>query len=126
MEKFIKNVLAKTLYFEARGEGERGMRAVATVIYNRAAGNVAKFATVCLAPKQFSCWKSHDGLIVEPSAPADAAAYGICIKIESEMVEGTFGPLGSWTHYYNPRGANPSWARNRPFTVIGNHNFLKI
>lgn len=50
------NVVARTLYMEARGEGASGMSMVMTVIWNRAGGDKAKFADVCLARKQFSCW----------------------------------------------------------------------
>lgn len=50
------NVVARTLYMEARGEGASGMSMVMTVIWNRAGGDKAKFADVCLKKKQFSCW----------------------------------------------------------------------
>ena len=32
----ITNIVASTLYFEARGEGETGIKAVASIIWNRA------------------------------------------------------------------------------------------
>ena len=51
-------VVAATLYHEARGEGEEGMRAVASVIYNRAHQKRWKklgYSGVCLQKKQFSC-----------------------------------------------------------------------
>ena len=120
-----ENIVAKTLYAEARGEGDRGMRAVATVIYNRAQRDVLRFADICLAPKQFSCWTSGAGFTV-PSAAADVAAFAICLKIESEMNTGKFEPLGCWTHYYNPRLSSPSWAKGCDGKVIGNHKFLTL
>lgn len=57
------DTLARTLYGEARGEGPRGLIAVANVIVNRAErggwwGN--SIETVCRKPWQFSCWNAND------------------------------------------------------------------
>ena len=41
------NIIARTLYAEARNDGKAGMEAVASVIYNRAVGKAADFANVC-------------------------------------------------------------------------------
>ena len=35
-----------------------GQYAVASVIWNRAKGDKAKFVAVCKKPKQFSCWNN--------------------------------------------------------------------
>ena len=56
-----KNVLARTLYMEARGDGVSGLNLVMTVIWNRAGGLKEQLATVCLRPAQFSCWESISG-----------------------------------------------------------------
>ena len=62
------DVLARTLWGEARGEGVAGMQAVANVILNRVAvsrkfggywwGNTV--LQVCHKPYQFSCWNKTD------------------------------------------------------------------
>ncbi len=62
------DVLARTLWGEARGEGSTGMEAVASVILNRVEvakrrghywwGN--KIIQVCQKPYQFSCWNKQD------------------------------------------------------------------
>jgi spore germination cell wall hydrolase CwlJ-like protein len=49
------NAIARTLWAEARSEGEFGIRLVASVIYNRADGNPAKMYGVVTKPKQFTC-----------------------------------------------------------------------
>lgn len=120
-------IIADTLYMEARGEGEHGQRAVATVIYNRAHGKAGKMEIVCLKPKQFSCWngKTPKNVIIAPKNAFDRQAYIIALKIEKELLNGKFKPLGDWTHYFNPKLCNPSWAKGAKQTRVGNHNFLK-
>ena len=50
------NIIARTLYAEARNDGKTGMTAVASVIYNRANKDKTLFTSACLKSKQFSCW----------------------------------------------------------------------
>ena len=121
-------VVADTLYLEARGEGERGLRAVASVVYNRAVRTGKTFEAVCLAPKQFSCWNGLTPTTckITPKNVRDVEAYILCHTIEKELLTGKFEPLGDWTHYYNPRLCSPKWAKNTKEKKIGNHNFLKI
>jgi N-acetylmuramoyl-L-alanine amidase len=58
------NVLAQTIWGEARQEGTKGMIAVGNVIKNRAEANKKMFGRgikgVALKPKQFSCWNEGD------------------------------------------------------------------
>ena len=80
------DILARTIYGEARGESISGQEAIASVILNRVAfakrrgrywwGNT--IAGVCLAPWQFSCWNENDlnRKIIER---ADDADIGFCI-----------------------------------------------
>lgn len=119
-------IIADTLYMEARGEGEHGQRAVATVIYNRAKNTGKTFEAVCLQPFQFSCWNASKTRKIAPKTRSDAKAYELCLAIEKELLTGNFEPLGEWTHYYNPRLCSPKWARDgQNKTQIGNHIFLK-
>lgn len=58
-------ILAKTMWGEARGHGESGMRAVGHVIVNRAQAEKPKLfgqgvVGVATKPKQFSCWNAND------------------------------------------------------------------
>lgn len=119
-------VVADTLYLEARGEKPCGLRAVATVIYNRAQNTGKTFEAVCLQPFQFSCWNASKTLKITPKTCSDAEAYRLCLTIEKELLTDNFEPLGEWTHYYNPRLCSPKWARGEQNkTQIGNHIFLK-
>lgn len=75
------DILARTIYGEARGESISGQEAIASVILNRVAfakrrgrywwGNT--IAGVCLAPWQFSCWNENDPnrKIIERADDAD-------------------------------------------------------
>jgi spore germination cell wall hydrolase CwlJ-like protein/DNA invertase Pin-like site-specific DNA recombinase len=58
------NILAQTMWGEARSHGANGMLAVGNVIKNRAEANMKMFGQgirgVALKPKQFSCWNAGD------------------------------------------------------------------
>src|SRR3546814_13540556 len=62
------DVLARTVWGEARGESVRGMEAVASVVVNRVRRAIARggywwgndVVGVCLRPCQFSCWADGD------------------------------------------------------------------
>lgn len=129
------DVLARTLWGEARGESVRGMEAVAAVVMNRVAAARAgrvrwwgrTVAEVCRAPWQFSCWNEGDPnrprlLAVTAADPAFAAA----LRIARRAVAGTLGdPTGGATHYHRG-GITPSWAAGRaPCAEIGRHLFYR-
>jgi hypothetical protein len=56
------HTVALTILAEARGEGLRGMAAVACVIAQRAKERCITPKEVCLQRKQFSCWDSGKDL----------------------------------------------------------------
>jgi N-acetylmuramoyl-L-alanine amidase len=63
MNSFDLEIAARTVWMEARGEGEAGLRAVAAVIINRTKRKwrgAQTMAEVCLQPLQFSCWNTSD------------------------------------------------------------------
>ena len=128
-----KNIIARTLWAEARNDGKVGMTAVASVIYNRANGNIENVIPVIKRKKQFSCWNAMtesdwtNFQIKEKTGPEWAEAN----QIAEEMVTGTFKPTTTANHYYNPTKCSPSWANNengelREFAVIGSHRFMDI
>lgn len=53
------DVLALTIYGEARGEPVEGQIAVGCVVRNRVYKD-RDFRIICLEPKQFSCWNEDD------------------------------------------------------------------
>ena len=57
-----QDVVAATIWGEARGQENAGMIAVARVIHNRMIGKefARTYRAVCLARNQFSCWRGDD------------------------------------------------------------------
>lgn len=120
----LKDIIARTLWAEARGEGEKGIRAVATVLINRAKGNPTQLRKI-IKPIQFSSW--NKGIpVVKLRNKTDVEVWKLCQQISTEMITGKFKPLGSWTNFYNPSEVTPRWAKNVPYVTIGKHQFLKV
>ena len=128
----IVQVVAQTLWGEARGESERGMRAVACVIEERRRRRWMKAtnaAEVCLAPFQFGCWNRNDPnrARMEAIARQPDAAYTLATAIAQELVAGELVDITDRaTHYYAASmPAPPGWARGkRPCATVGHHLFF--
>jgi spore germination cell wall hydrolase CwlJ-like protein len=117
-----REIVAMTLYMEARGEGGKGLQAVASVIHNRMLYNKSSLKKVCLAPKQFSCWNGK--IFVE--IPRNEV-YRTCLVMAQSMTDGKFHPSHKFRHYYNPWLCSPAWAKQvKTKTLIGNHLFVKL
>jgi N-acetylmuramoyl-L-alanine amidase len=123
------DALARTLWGEARGEGRRGLEAVAAVALNRRALGRwgADLAAVCRAPWQFSCWNANDPnraklLAVDARDPV----FALCLEIAAEALAGRLAdPTGGATHYH-AAGASPRWTRGlAPCARIGRHVFYR-
>lgn len=122
--------LARTLWGEARGEDDEGMKAVCCTIINRF--NSKKWysgktiAETCTKPWQYSCWNKND-----PNLPKMLNLTYIQLKREMDIIKDvtsgvyndiTFGA----THYYNPKVCSPEWAKGKvPCYTHGNHLFFK-
>lgn len=131
------NIIARTLYAEGRGESEAGRKAIASVIYNRASGNVVNMPLVCLKKYQFSCWnkatateKSPSGFNVKiPSSTinneTNNAIWENCKVIATKMLESEdFSPTTTATMYYAHAKVTPKWSTKLTDTTkIGNHTF---
>lgn len=121
------SVIASTIWGEARGEGEEGMRAVASVIHYGANQKDRGLVMECLRPWRYSCWK--DEVFQQKSPPVDGVVWDKCIEIATELIYGTFKPLFVASHYFNPDlvpGRWPkSWKRERMQFVkkVGHHEF---
>lgn len=124
------DVLARTIFGEARGEHFEGQVAVAWVIKNRAARG-HRFGTgirgVCLAPKQFSCWNEDDPNreVIRAATfedPAFLRAHGIAaLVLRGDLEDPTHG-----ADHYHTTTIWPKWAESMAVrAVIGNHKFLK-
>jgi len=130
------DVLARTLWGEARGEGPAGMEAVACVILNRAAIAQAKcgywwgndIITVCQKPYQFSCWNRSDANYRQLLDVTDADIYfATALRIARRAVAGTLPDSTGGATHYHAVGFLPEWAKGQtPTVTINHHIFYKL
>lgn len=130
------DVLARTLWGEARGEGTAGMQAVACVVLNRAAeadlrgrmwwGN--NIIQICQKPYQFSCWNRSDPNFRKLQSVDESNLYfATALRIARRAIMGALSdPTGGATHYH-AKGIVPYWSRGEtPSADIGRHIFYRI
>lgn len=131
------DVLARTMWGEARGEGADGMTAVAHVVLNRRDAQRwwgRSIEAVCLKPFQFSCWNEGDRnrgpvLAVRGSDAAFVSALDIAGRLTAMTAPArvrTDSTSGA-THYH-ALGLSPlpNWARQQlPCARIGRHVFYR-
>lgn len=145
-------VLARTLYGEARGEfwissvdkgpfcihepGTRGLLAVGNVVMNRVKlqtwyGKCPK--TVCLKPYQFSCWNEGDvNLRKLLEVDEETLVYRVCLFVASALLryesQGGLDITGEADHYYSVHLKKPPYWIDFADKVckIGNHVFYKM
>ncbi|RIX98828.1 cell wall hydrolase [Aureimonas flava] len=122
--------LAKGIYFEARGESEKGQAAVAQVILNRVR-NPAYPETICGVVYQNQDWKNRCQFSFACDGIKDVIwnkrAYGTAKRIAGEVTRGeTWLPeVGSATHYHATY-VSPRWARTmQKVDKIGLHVFYR-
>lgn len=137
-----QDVLALSLWGEARGESDEGRRAVASVIYNRAQwkGNPNLFMrgitplesptlsgrirAVCLAKSQFSCWKWN---IFNQENPYPCSQWTDCIMLSKVVTGGAWTPTVSSVYYHADYIKPPSWTKDLEVECkIGRHIFYKV
>lgn len=130
------DVLARTLWGEARGEGALGMRAVAAVVLNRVAIATRKgrfwwgnsILQVCHKPYQFSCWNKADQNFKKISAVDERDLhFATALRIARRAVIGKIDdPTHGATHYHTVN-ILPFWAKDaKSCARIGNHIFYKL
>lgn len=128
------NVLARTLYGEARGESWGGMEAVALVILNRALDRTRwpnRVREVCLQPKQFSCWNVGDPnreiILRSASVLGKDERYQLCLLMAQLALNGELHDFTRGANHYHARGTKPYWAdRHKVALTLGNHVFYKL
>jgi len=133
------DILARTIWGEARSEGKAGMIAVAAVVLNRVAVSRAlggrhwwgaDIAGVCRCRLQFSCWNPGDPnraklLAVNDDDPAFRVALSVAADaVAGRIVDPTFGA----TSYKVASLPWPfSWGHPRlPLAEIGKHAFYNL
>lgn len=146
------DILARTIYGEARGEGNLGMEAVGCTIINRWKSGkwfngydtnndgAESIAEVCQqrVPKskwyQYSCWnEDNPGLLKMMSSDLYDSHLSNCFRIALLVIVNSndqrwqvLDKSNGATHYYSDRISTPSWALGKePCQIIGHHRFFK-
>jgi hypothetical protein len=133
-----EDILARTIFGEARGEGIEGMEAVACVIMNRIrakkwfTGYVIKngikipsVAQTCLKKAQFSCWNKNDPnypLLMKISK--SDKLFNQCLIIAKRALNAQLTDFTNGALYYHTKAIKPKWAIGKsPCYEIKNHLF---
>jgi spore germination cell wall hydrolase CwlJ-like protein len=129
-----REILARTLWGEARGEGLAGQLAVAWTIRNRVFDGKQKswwgegYAGVCLAKWQFSCWNQNDPnyAYLSGAKPIPAGQFKQAMEAANAVIDGTVDDMtGGATHYYaTSMPKPPAWVKGAKLTLaMGHHKF---
>lgn len=124
------DLVARTLYGEARREPSETRFAIAEVVYNRAIQRSPRFGlsveAVCRQPDQFSCWNPGDPsrsrtLSISLADPEIAE----CVTIARDLVAGRVGGLTLGADHFHHRRVSPYYSREHaPCAQIGNYVFF--
>ena len=128
-----QEIVAKTLWGEARDQGSEGMQAIANVIMRRAAlggwwGNNPR--AVCLYPSQFSCWNPDTMAHPNPNlskmlaVTASDPQYLEAMQIAGQAIAGQIENIVCDADSYKVHGTYAEWAQGlTPITSVGAHDF---
>lgn len=133
MEDDDADVLARTIYGEARGENLDGQEAIASVVLNRLRFSKEKggwwwgntIAQICKKSWQFSCWNKND---VNRRKIAAVTLKNESFKVAKRIALRALAGLikdktGGATHYHT-KNVRPSWSIGKiPTAEIGSHFF---
>ena len=135
----LVNLLAQVLWKEARGEGDEGIKAVASVIMNRTGNKPEYLVAVLKQPDAFSCMAGYSGGWDEASYhwflpykqisknPTNKAIWDLCNNIALQVVDKKFtSTVGNFNAYLNKSKASQkalnSWGKQCN-KKIGSHHF---
>ena len=120
-----EKIVAITILAEARGEGDKGMYAVAAVIAQRSNERKLTPSQVCLQRLQFSCWNGKSVKDLEHLLKVPQAKYALLLARNVSLLSREY--VGFANHYHNNKITTPYWAKGKkPVKVIGNHLFYKL
>lgn len=130
------DVLARTIWGEARGEGTAGMVAVACVIANRVTWARQKggfwwgndIIAVCQKPFQFSCWNKDDPNFRKLlRVDAGDARFRQAKKIARQVLAGKLHDTTNGADHYHADTIRPYWAHGMtPCAQVGRHIFYRL
>jgi spore germination cell wall hydrolase CwlJ-like protein len=131
MRAWDLNVLARTCWGEARGQGNAAMAAVAHVVLNRvrdARRWPNSIPGVCLQPLQFSCWNAND-----PNRPrlievnTGDEAFVRALEVAGGVMDGGQQDTTNGANHFHTPAVHPAWSHGQtPVAIIGGHMFFKL
>ncbi|WP_422024769.1 cell wall hydrolase [Pyruvatibacter mobilis] len=123
------DIMARTLWGEARGEGRRSREMVANVIMNRVKDRrwPTSPAGVCLQPWQFSMWNAGDPNRAKAEAvDIDNSTFRQCIDIARAAQAGDLPDYTGGANHYATHATEKDWMLAMQRTVKGTaHTFYK-
>jgi spore germination cell wall hydrolase CwlJ-like protein len=135
MNRWDREVFARTLWMECRGEDDEGRRAVAHVIWNRFARAAGKtrIAGICMADQQFSCWNAaRDDSNREAMNAIDRDDDPLLEQMHSiirDIEAGARDPIDGATLYHADWMLQPpNWAlegKAKFVKQVGHHRFFR-
>lgn len=128
------DILARTIYGEARGEPVRGKEAVAAVIINRVRRAERRggrywwghdVVSVCHKAWQFSCWNGNDPNREKILSVSDSnKTFQTCLRVARRAIGGGLEDTTDGATHYHAKTVSPPWAKRKsPSAEIGNHLF---
>lgn len=113
-----KELLARVISGEARGEIYTGQVAVGAVVLNRVKHSSFPNTIAGVVYQEGAFTAVDDGQI-------NSSVSSSCYQAAQDALNG-WDPSGGAIYYYNPKTATSSWIKLRPVIVtIGNHVFCK-
>lgn len=110
------DILARTLYGEAEPRDEADLVAIAWVVRNRVALKPwpNDVRSVCLQPKQFSCWNADNPRLGKIKSVTEADPwFARCLAVAADVLADRIpDPTERATHYHATY-VSPKWARGK-------------
>lgn len=123
--------LAETIYWEARGEPERGQKAVADVVMMRVERRWRGAETVCEVARDTTrkgerVIYQFEGMVREGDRKADRDAWAMARRIAKRRLTDPWPPVVAADHFWAGCDRVPGWVRRdrmREVECIGRHWF---
>lgn len=135
-QKLEIDILARTIWGEARGDGLLAMRKVGHVILNRAKisekhgrywwGN--NIIQICQKPYQFSVWNRSDPNFRKlQTVDENTASFRAALRIARSLIYDDLPDLTDGATHYHKTSIAPYWAKNeQPVKTYKNHAFYRL
>lgn len=121
-------IAINTLLLEARGEGQKGMQAVAEVIRTRSAERHLTFEQVCFQRLQFSCWNNKATAWKTLASLEKRKDYAeLYRKAKQAWEDSATSNITSGSNLYHADYVHPDWdwSKAKRKVKIGQHIFYK-